>query len=197
MINLLEVEIRKLRGSLVLLLVAVPPLLPGVMIALAMATNDKTAQWDQLIGQLTLPLWAMFLNPSLIATVATLMGQIEYKTNSWSFTLVQPHFRWQVFAIKLGILIGLHGLMMVLAVAGAILAGASVGWVFGNMPTGAVPWRESGDFVISMMMGSLAILVIQLWVALRWNNFILPLAIGIGGTLIQLAVLITGTRQAD
>ena len=86
MIASIEVELRKLRGSLILLLVAIPPLLPGAIIALAIATNEGVPSWEQLVGRLTIPLWAMFLNPTLLATVATLIGQIEYRGGSWSFT---------------------------------------------------------------------------------------------------------------
>ena len=196
MIASIEVELRKLRGSLILLLVAIPPLLPGAIIALAIATNEGVPSWEQLVGWLTIPLWAMFLNPTLLATVATLMGQIEYRGGSWSFMLVQPQPRWQLFLTKLGILWLLHAMMLVLAIAGAILAGACIGHLTGRVPTGTIPWAEGIRFVAQMSLGSLAILCIQLWVALRWNNFVISLALGIAGTLVQLAVLITGSDQA-
>ncbi|GAB5349000.1 ABC transporter permease [Alteriqipengyuania sp. 357] len=197
MIRLVEVELRKLRGSLILLLVLAPPLLPGLLIALAMATNEGAPSWGQLIGRLTVPLWAMFLNPILLATVATLMGQIEYRSSSWSFMLVQPQPRWQVFLTKLGILWALHILMVAVAIAGAILAGLGMGYLTGQIPTGIVPLSDSARFVALMSLGSLGILSIQLWVALRWNNFVVSLALGIGGTLVALAVLLTGTDQAS
>ena len=197
MIRLVEVELRKLRGSLILLLVLAPPLLPGLLIALAMATNEGAPSWGQLIGRLTVPLWAMFLNPILLATVATLMGQIEYRSSSWSFMLVQPQPRWQIFLTKLGILWALHTLMVAVAIAGAILAGLGMGYLTGQIPTGIVPLSESARFVALMSLGSLGILSIQLWVALRWNNFVVSLALGIGGTLVALAVLLTGTDQAS
>ena len=197
MIRLILVEMRKLRGSLILLLILVAPLMPGLMIALAMATNDGTPSWSQLIERLTVPLWAMFLNPTLLATVATLMGQIEYRTCSWSFMLVQPQPRWQVFLTKLGMLWALHVMMVSLALGGAILAGLLMGYLTGQVPTGAIPLAESARFVAFMSLGSLGILCIQLWVALRWNNFVISLALGIGGTLVALAVLLTGTDQAS
>lgn len=52
-------------------------------------------------------------------------------------------------------------------------------------------------FVGLMMLGSLGILALQLWVALRYRNFVLPLALGIGGTLVSLAALLTGSNDAD
>jgi hypothetical protein len=41
------------------------------------------------------------------------------------------------------------------------------------------------------------LVAIQLWVALRFANFVVPLVVGIGGTLVALAVMITRTQQAD
>ena len=197
MIRLLEVELRKLRGSLILLLVVVPPLLPALLIALAMITMDGTASWNQILGQVTMQLWAMLLNPTLLAVVATLMGQIEYRSGSWTFMLVQPQPRWQVFLAKLGLLSAIHAAMIALAIAGALATGLGVGSLTGQLPTGAIPWRESARFVAFMSLGSFAIVCIQLWVALRWNNFVIPLALGIGGTLVAMAVLMTQTDQAN
>ncbi|MEW4449759.1 ABC transporter permease [Qipengyuania sp. JC766] len=197
MIALLRSEIAKLRGSLILLLVLVPPLLPGLLIFLAVATNEGAPSWAQLIGQLTMPLWAMFLNAMLLATLATLMGQVEYRTNGWAFVLVQPVPRWQVFVTKLMILVVLHVAMIAMCILGAIVSALAAGYAFDRVPTGDTPLRPALDFVLAMTGGSFAILVLQLWAALRWNNFTVPLAMGIGGTLVGLAVLIAGTEQAD
>jgi ABC-2 type transport system permease protein len=139
----------------------------------------------------------MLLNPTLLATVATLMGQIEYRSSSWSFMLIQPQPRWQLFIAKLGILSAVHTAMVALAVAGAILAGLGMGLLTGQPPTGPIPWSESARFVAFMSVGSFGIVCIQLWVALRWNNFVISLALGIGGTLVAMAVLMTQTDKAN
>ena len=197
MLRLVEVEFRKLRGSLVLLLIALPPLLPGLLIALAIASHDGPAQWDQMLDQLTLPLWAMFLNPTLLATLATLMGDIEYRNNGWDFTLTQPHSRWSIFLAKLMVIVPLHAIMIAIAVGFAIAMAGAVGSITGNFPTGDLSLHENAMFVVRMTAGSFGILALQFWVALRWRNFLLPLSLGIGGTLVALAVLLTGTRDAD
>jgi len=197
MLRLVEVEFRKLRGSLVLLLIALPPLLPGLLIALAIASNEGSPQWAQILDRLTLPLWAMFLNPTLLATLATLMGDIEYRNNGWDFTLTQPHLRWSIFLAKLTVIVPLHAIMIAIAVGFAIAMGSAVGSITGNYPTGDLALNEYAIFVMRMTAGSFGILALQFWVALRWRNFLLPLSLGIGGTLVALAVLLTGTRDAD
>ena len=197
MLRLVEAEFRKLRGSLVLLLITVPPLLPGLLISLALATRDGSPQWSQILDELTLPLWAMFLNPTLLATLATLMGDVEYRNNGWDFTLTQPYSRWRIFLAKLAVIVPLHAAMTAIAVCFAILAGLAIGSMTGNLPTGDLPLRDHALFVLRMTAGSFGILALQLWVALRWKNFLLPLSLGIGGTLVTLAVLMTGTRDAD
>tara|TARA_Y100000815_G_scaffold275109_1_gene311614 strand:+ start:1647 stop:2372 length:726 start_codon:yes stop_codon:yes gene_type:complete len=197
MLRLVEVEFRKLRGSLVLLLIALPPLLPGLLIALAIASHNGPPQWPQLLDRLTLPLWAMFLNPTLLATLAALMGDLEYRNNGWDFTLTQPHSRWGVFLAKLTVIVPLHAAMIALAVGFAVAMGAAVGAITGRVPTGDLSLPELALFVLRMTAGSFGILALQLWVALRWRNFLLPLSLGIGGTLVALAVLLTGTSDAD
>lgn len=139
MIRLLEAELRKLRGSLVLLLVGGPPLLPGLLIGLAMATNEGAPAWSQLLERLTLPLWAMFLNPILLATLTTLIGDIEYRTNGWAFTLTQPFPKSQIFLAKFAVVLAMHALMIALAVSFAIGVGSAVGWALDRGPTGVIP----------------------------------------------------------
>jgi len=197
MLRLVEVEFRKLRGSLVLLLITLPPLLPGLLIALAIASNEGSPQWAQMLDRLTLPLWAMFLNPTLIATLATLMGDIEYRNHGWDFTLTQPHSRVSIFLAKLMVIVPLHAIMIAIAVGFAIAMGGAVGSITGNYPTGDLALNEYAMFVVRMTAGSFGILALQFWVALRWRNFLLPLSLGIAGTLVALAVLLTGTRDAD
>lgn len=197
MLRLVEIEFRKLRGSLVLLLIALPPLLPGLLIALAIASHDGPPQWAQILDRLTLPLWAMFLNPTLLATLATLMGDIEYRNNGWDFTLTQPHSRWSIFLAKLMVIVPLHATMIAIAVGFAIATAGAVGSITGNFPTGDLSLHENAMFVVRMTAGSFGILALQFWVALRWRNFLLPLSLGIGGTLVALAVLLTGTSDAD
>ena len=197
MLRLAEVEFRKLRGSLVLLLITLPPLLPGLLIAIAIASYDGPPRWAQLLDQLTLPLWAMFLNPTLLATLATLMGDVEYRNNGWDFTLTQPHSRWRIFLAKLIVIVPLHAVMLAIAVGFAIIMGGAVGSITGKLPTGDLTLHEYALFVVRMAAGSFGILALQLWVALRWRNFLLPLSLGIGGTLVTLAVLMTGTSDAD
>ena len=197
MLRLVGVEFAKLRGSLVVLLITLPPLLPGLLIAIAIASYDGPPQWVQILDQLTLPLWAMFLNPTLLATLATLMGDIEYRNNGWDFTLTQPHSRWRIFLAKLMVIVPLHAAMTVIAVGFAIVIGWGIGSITGKVPTGDLSFPELAMFVVRMMAGSFGILALQLWVALRWRNFLLPLSLGIGGTLVTLAVLMTGTRDAD
>ncbi len=48
-----------------------------------------------------------------------------------------------------------------------------------------------------MIASMTALTAIQLWVALRFANFVVPLVVGIGGTLVALAVMMTRTQQAD
>jgi ABC-2 type transport system permease protein len=44
--------------------------------------------------------------------------------------------------------------------------------------------------------GTTLMIVLQLWSALRFASFVVPLSVGIAGTLVALAVAMTRTQQA-
>jgi ABC-2 type transport system permease protein len=60
-----------------------------------------------------------------------------------------------------------------------------------GVPKEAFPWAklvQQGTLVTASMT---TLVAIQLWVALRFANFVVPLVAGIGGALVALAVMIT------
>lgn len=197
MIALLRAEWRKLGGSLALLFALLAPALPGLLAALAMATNRRAPSWGSIVGQFALPLWTLFLLPMCLAAFTTLVAQIEYRGRGWDHLLALPIARWRVFAAKALVVLAAAGLMTVLmlffVVAGAALGGA----ISGRMPVGALLWGAWSIRLGKVFAAGLLMAALQLWVALRFANFVVPLAVGIGGTLVALAVAITRTGQAD
>ena len=197
MIALLNVEMRKLGGSLALLLAVLAPALPGVLAALAIATSTRTTTWWEILGRFVLPIWALFLLPMVVAAFTTLVAQIEYRSRGWDHLLALPLARWRVFTAKAFVVLAAV-VLMTLLVLGFAFVGASLGGAIGgNPPTGALPWAGLAK-VVPLLLAAAALLTgLQLWVALRFSNFVVPLGVGIAGTLVALAVAMTGTDQAD
>lgn len=197
MIALIAVEFRKVGGSLALLPALAAPALPGLLAALSLLANDRPASWASIYTQFVLPIWGLFLLPMVLAAFLTLVAQVEHRARGWDHLLALPIARWQVFAAKA--IVAVAGLVAItLLVLAFTWAGAMLGGAIGdNRPRGPLPWRLLAETVPLLLASTLALLAIQLWAALRWGNFVVPLLIGIGGTLVALAVAMTGTGQAD
>jgi ABC-2 type transport system permease protein len=65
------------------------------------------------------------------------------------------------------------------------------------MPTGELPWDRIARAGGAIVLGSGLMVMLQLWVALRFANFVVPLGFGIGGTLVAISVLVMRTDRAD
>jgi lantibiotic transport system permease protein len=197
MISLVGTELRKLNGSLALLLALLAPAFPAVLVMLSTATSEKPAYWSSIFTSFMLPIWGLFLMPMIIAAFTTLMAQIEYQGRGWDHILALPLRRWQIFAAKAVVvitgLVAMTFLAVIFTVLGALL-GSEIG---GNPIKGTPDCGKLATVTGSMLASALLFVVLQSWVALRYASFVVPLAFGIGGTMVALAVAITGTTQAD
>ncbi len=196
MIALLRAETRKLGGSLALLLAVLAPALPGLLTALSLLSARRSANWDGLFTSFVLPIWALFLMPMVVAAFATLVAQIEYRARGWDHLLALPVARWQVFLAKAAVVVAatvaMTGLVLIFTWVGGVVGGA----LSRHPPTGGLAWDRIGRSALLMLASSATLVVLQLWVALRFSSFVVPLGVGIGGTLVALAVSMTGTDQA-
>ena len=197
MISLIRAELAKLGGSLAMLFALVVPALTALLALLVIVVNDRQSSWSSVIDKFTLPLWAMFIFPMAAATFATLAAQVEYRAKAWDHVLALPYPRWQIFAAKTlvihGALAAMTALLLVYTYTLVSLAGA----ITGAMPTGDMAVADVTIRALRLLAAGLLLATLQLWVALRFANFVIPLAVGIAGTLVGLAVLISGTQDAD
>jgi len=196
MITLVFTELQKLRGSLALLVAIAAPALPGLLVMLALLSNDRAASWTDTY-RFALPLWSLFLAPMVIAAFTALAAQIEHRGHGWDHLLALPIARWRIFAAKIVVTFA-----AVLAMTVLVLGFASLGTLLGGamgpgVPEEAFPWAKLVQQGALMTASMTTLVAIQLWVALRFANFIVPLVVGIGGTLVALAVMITRTQQAE
>jgi len=196
MMTLLQVELRKLNGSLALLLAVVAPALPGVLAALSIISADRSPQWASIFTGFVLPIWSLFLLPMVVAAFTTLVGQVEYRGRGWDHLLALPIARWQLFLAKAIVVLAASAMMTLLVVLFTWLGASLGGAISGHPPAGAIPWAKLTRMVSLLFAGTTMLVVIQLWVALRFASFVMPLVVGIGGTLVAMAVAMTRTDQA-
>lgn len=196
MMTLVYAELQKLKGSLALLVAIAAPSLPGLLVFISLLSNDRAASWRDSF-RFALPLWALFLAPMVIAAFAALTAQIEHGGKGWDHLLALPIARWRIFAAKIGVMFTAVVLMTILVLF-FVVCGTWLGGAMGQgVPTEAFPWARLGNQVMLMIASMTTLVAIQQWIALRFANFVVPLVVGIGGTLVALAVMMTGTQQAD
>lgn len=196
MIAMLHVEIRKLNGSLALLLAVLAPALPGLVAVLSLISTDRAPQWGSIFTGFVLPIWSFFLLPMVVAAFTTLVGQIEYRARGWDHLLALPIARSRLFLAKAIVVLAVSAMMTMLVLL-FTWVGASIGVaISGHTPLGTLPWAKLGRTVSLLLAGTTMLIVIQLWAALRFASFVMPLVVGIGGTLVAMAVAMTRIDQA-
>ena len=185
--RLVLVEFLKLRRSLVLLLCAAAPSLVAVLSFLMFMRWNKAERWEQFtMGGAAM--WAYFMLPMTITALTVLVAQLEHGPKAWNHILALPVPRWQIFVAKAGVVLALGGAMSAILILLLPLAGLIAEQMeAGDQLLGAVPWEATARLVGKMFLGSVLLIAIQLWAALRFRSFVPPLVLGIGGTFVAVA----------
>ena len=182
MLGVIATEVVKLRRSYAALLCLSAPGLVALLVLLFVLSGDGRSTWrSQLSG--VGEMWSYFMLPMGATALTVLIAQLEHGSAAWDHLLAQPVARWHVFAAKGIVVTGLVAVMTGLLfplVPAAGIAAELVGP--GTQLPGPVPWAAIAALVGRMSAGSLLVIALQLWVALRFRSFVPGLALGIGGT---------------
>lgn len=190
----LTTELMKLRRSLVLLVTLAAPLCVTAFAAIALATRTGTVRWERFLDE-GLAMWSFFMLPMSVTAVATLLAQLEHGSRMWNHLLALPRRRATLFAMK-AVVAGALLLAMQLFVYLGLYA---VGFIVSAaLPARAlVGDRQFDDMAVGMLamaVGAIPMVLLQLWVALRWPSFVVPLVVGILGTFFALVITASGTN---
>ncbi len=190
---MLRVEILKLHRSLALLLCAAAPTMVAVLAMVMLMDRDRPSSWPMYTMNIS-ALWSFFMLPMTVTALTVLVAQLEHGPRFWNHLLALPVPRWQVFAAKAAVVTLLVaamtlGLILLIPIAGTIAEALASG----TQLTGSYDMAGNARLLGTMFAGSILLIAIQLWAALRFRSFVPPLVIGIGGTFV--AVAATGSRQ--
>lgn len=193
MFTLLFVELRKLKGSLVLLLCAVAPLIVAVFL-LAMATRMPVMGWNEALAN-GAGLWSFFMLPMTVIALSILLAGVEHGPRAWDHILALPVPRWRIYAAKAAVMMLLIGAMSAML----LVEVRAAGWLLAKVApakafTGDFPWRVGLELMGAMWAASLFMGMLQLWTAIRFRSFVAPMGLGLAGTFI--AVAASGTKEA-
>jgi ABC-2 type transport system permease protein len=186
-------EYLKLRRSLALLLCIAAPFMVAVLATVMLMDREQPSNWPAFTINMA-AMWSFFMLPMTVTALTVLVAQLEHGPRFWNHLLALPVARWRIFAAKAGMLVLLVALMSVLLVALMPVAGfVAESLASGTQLKGNFDLGSAASLVGTMFAGSVLLIAIQLWAALRFRSFVPPLVIGIGGTFV--AVAATGSRQ--
>lgn len=193
MLAALFVEARKLNRSLAALLAVIAPGLIGVFGFFMVLRGTAPQPWDMWMIS-ACGIWAFFMLPMSVTALTALVAHMEHGPKSWDHLRALPVPRWTHYAAKAICVLVVVALMSVAvfvftwgAVSLAVLIKPHLA------PTGPFEGAKYALVLLKMLGAGLLMIMIQLWVALRFASFVPALAIGIGGTFFS--VVATSAKQ--
>ncbi len=186
-------ELLKLRHSLALLLCLAAPTIVALLAMVMLMNREQPVSWPTFIANVS-ALWSFFMLPMTVTALTLLIAQLEHGPRFWNHLLALPVPRWRIFLAKAAVVVLLIAGMSALLVVLMPLAGSAAELLAsGTQLTGRYDLGATAELVGTMFAGSILLISIQLWIALRFRHFVPPLAVGIGGTFV--AVAATGSKQ--
>ncbi len=185
MLKLMTVELLKIRRSLSLLMMFAIPAVVVVLNTLMLLKRVGIAK----IGPAVWPgfwmgntaVWCYFMLPLYIALVTGLLNGQEHKNQTWRLMLTLP-----VSPLKLYIVKGVLAWLFVVGASAVLVGGAAL--AIGLL--GACGANIAGAFDIPLLapiakvsLACVPVLVIQHAVSWRFQNLVLPLAVGVIATM--------------
>jgi len=190
----------KLRRSLALWLAMVAP---GTIVFLqtvlilhrgAEFVQPHASIWPLLIRQST-SLWSLLMLPLFVALETALMAGLEHSGNNWKHILALPLPRRSIYAAKLVWSAAVIALSHMVLAAAILLAGGLIRTLQPALGSPALlPWSMLWQLSALSFAGSLILIAVHLWIAIRWSNFAVAMGLGVGMTVA--GVILINSRLA-
>lgn len=190
--TVLAVEAYKLRRSLALLLAVVAPVLIAVFMFFNLLRFEKPMPWSMAL-QTSAAIWAFFMLPMSVTALTALVAHAEHGPRTWDHLRALPLPRWHLYAAKAVCVLGVVAAMSLLLAMLAALAVQAAGWWKPAVAATGTP--DFADYLLLLgriFLAAWLMVAVQLWIALRYANFVPALAAGIGGTFF--AVVATSAK---
>lgn len=209
MLTSIRVELMKLKRSKIMLVALAGPALVALLFFSLQAGGANFHAWPfYFFAGFTA--WATFMLPLTATIIATLVAQLEHGPKTWAHLLALPVLKWRLFAAKAVVALLLIAAMSILTgallafggwLAGELnpanklidpapfagLADSMLGdddEMFGGVDVALLVehWRlVIAQRLAYIYLASFLLIAVQLWAAFRFRNFLIPLALGVGG----------------
>ncbi len=192
MLRVLTVELRKLNRSLAAALAIAAPGLIAVFTFFNMLRGKTAQPWDMWMVSAA-GIWAFFMLPMSVTALTALIAHMEHGPRTWDHLRALPLPRWTLYAAKI--------LSVFLVLAAMSVGVFAFTWAAVKLavvikpelaPTGVFDASAYLTALGRMYLAATLVVVIQLWIALRWSSFVPGLVVGIGGTFF--AVVATAAK---
>ena len=192
MLRVLTVELRKLNRSLAAALAIAAPGLIAVFTFFNMLRGKTAQPWDMWMISAA-GIWAFFMLPMSVTALTALIAHMEHGPRTWDHLRALPLPRWTLYAAKI--------LSVFLVLAAMSVGVFAFTWAAVKLavvikpelaPTGVFDASAYLTALGRMYLAATLVVVIQLWIALRWSSFVPGLVVGIGGTFF--AVVATAAK---
>ena len=190
--RVLIVELRKLNRSLAAALALAAPGLIAVLTFFNMLRGNAPQPWDMWMISAA-GIWAFFMLPMSVTALTALVAHMEHGPRTWDHLRALPLPRWTLYAAK-ALSVFLVLALMSVGVFAFTWAAVKLAIVIKPelAPTGEFDTSSYVTTLGRMYLAATPVVVIQLWIALRWSSFVPGLVVGIGGTFF--AVVATSAR---
>lgn len=192
MLRVLTVELRKLNRSLASALAIAAPGLIAVFTFFNILRGKTAQPWDMWMVSAA-GIWAFFMLPMSVTALTALIAHMEHGPRTWDHLRALPLPRWTLYAAKI--------LSVFLVLAAMSVGVFAFTWAAVKLavvikpelaPTGVFDASAYLTALGRMYLAATLVVVIQLWIALRWSSFVPGLVVGIGGTFF--AVVATAAK---
>ncbi len=178
----------KLKNNWVVFPVLMAPLLilllqyANFRIRYSSVVKEGDIPWTVFIEQHSV-IWAVLILPVLSALLSSMLIMTENSDNNWKYLLVLPIKRGEVYFAKMALVV------LFLIISSIILGGGMViSSIILNLP-GEIPITQLLQTLSAALIGAFAVLMIQFWLSIRFNNPGIPLAVAICGTVSAIFLL--------
>lgn len=135
--------------------------------------------------------FSSFLLPMFVILVCSMIPQIEFKNNTWKQVFASPQSLGNIFFSKyvtiLLMIVFLFIMFNIFMLGNAIVVNLfHKGYPF---LSNSVPWLSLAKMNLKTFVALLGIISFQYWLSMRFKNFIVPIAIGLGFLITSLILL--------
>jgi len=130
--------------------------------------------------------WSALVLPLCVTLQAALAASIEHTQQQWKhlFALAVP--RWSIYAAKMAVVLTLSAVSSAVLWVGLLLGGLALSAAFPQITHGPMIAGELFEVLAKIYLASWLLTAVQVWIAIRWSSFSMPILIGVIGSVASL-----------